>query len=152
MKLRADSSLGPPRPASARLGRLADLFWLARHTGLVFRIGCTGQLHSLQSVMARSRGQPNTSSRPPRHWLLPSMLERGVTPQAGDGRLACFLRACAARPVVVAALGGSVTSGLAYKVLSAKDQVCNSTRTASTRTPTCLPCRVLCCLRTVYLL
>ena len=142
MKLRADSSLG----------RLADLFWLACRTGLVFRTGCTGQLHSLQSVMARSRGQPNTSSRPPRNWLLPSMLEQGVTPQPGDGRLACFLRACAVRPVVVAAFGGSVTSGLAYKVLSAKDQVCNSTRTASTRTPTCLPCTLLPTYCLLYLL
>ena len=50
------------------------------------------------------------------------MLERGVTPAPGDARLGCFVRACAARPVVVAAFGGSVTSGLAYKVLSAKDQ------------------------------
>ena len=86
--------------------------------------GCTGAscLHSLQSMMARSRGQPNSSSRLPRNWLLPSMLEQGVTPAPGDDRLGCFLRGCAARPVVVAAFGGSVTSGLAYKVLSAKDQ------------------------------
>ena len=129
---------------------------------------CTGArcLHSLPSVMARElrhtrHGQPNTSSRLPRNWLLPGMLDQGVTPAHGDGRLGCFLRACAPRPVVVAALGGfaalfertvlvapqaqweaaarrwgptgvgpilgsqnpgSVTSGLAYRVLSAKDQ------------------------------
>ena len=111
-----------PRPASAdtQIWAPPGRYSIAP-TSLVFRTGARC-LHSLQSVMAPSRGQPNTSSPLPRNWLLPSMLERGVTPAPGDARLGCFVRACAARPVVVAAFGGSVTSGLAYKVLSAKDQ------------------------------
>ena len=111
-----------PRPASAdtQIWAPPGRYSIAP-TSLVFRTGARC-LHSLQSVMAPVRGQPNTSSPLPRNWLLPSMLERGVTPAPGDARLGCFVRACAARPVVVAAFGGSVTSGLAYKVLSAKDQ------------------------------
>ena len=69
-------------------------------TSLVLRTGARC-LHSLQSVMASSRGQPNTSSPLLRNWLQPSMLDRGVTPAPADARLGCFVRACAARPVVV---------------------------------------------------
>ena len=50
------------------------------------------------------------------------MLDDGVTGARGDARLACFLRSAAARPVVVAAFGGSVTAGLSYKVLNASEQ------------------------------
>ena len=36
------SCLGQPRPASASLGQLAGMFWLAGHTRLVFHIGPHG--------------------------------------------------------------------------------------------------------------
>lgn len=45
-----------------------------------------------------------------------AMLEPGVLGVRSDRRLACFHRLAAARPVTVAALGGSITAGLTYRM------------------------------------
>eukprot|EP00964_Phaeocystis_antarctica_P122582 scaffold86249_cov66-Phaeocystis_antarctica.AAC.5 len=58
----ARSSLGRP-PASASLVQLADLFWLAGHTGLVFRIGGETALPRRQELAQRGRRPGYVRSR-----------------------------------------------------------------------------------------
>jgi len=58
----ARSSLGRP-PASASLVQLADLFWLAGHTGLVFRIGGEAALPRRQELAQRGRRPGYVRSR-----------------------------------------------------------------------------------------
>ena len=51
-------------------------------------------------------------------WLDDVQAGRGVVRASTDPSLACFVRAAERRPVRVAAVGGSVTAGLAWSVLS----------------------------------
>ena len=64
MGLRPVLSSGPP-PASASLVLLADRFWLASHTGLVFHIGGEAALPWRQELAQRGRRPGHVRSRDP---------------------------------------------------------------------------------------
>ena len=56
-------------------------------------------------------------------WLSEEQLDRAVSHARRSRRLACFVRAAVRSPVIVAALGGSITSGLPFGTLSGREHL-----------------------------
>lgn len=76
---------------------------------LTFR---TAEERLIRAASPASRVQLGTS------WLDDVQASNGVVRASTDPSLACFVRAAERRPVRIAAIGGSVTAGLAWSVLS----------------------------------
>ena len=77
----------------------------------------TASHHATAQIRGDHAARVNSSRWLGEARLRDAMLERGVLGARSDRRLACFHRTAAARPVTVAALGGSITAGLAYRMV-----------------------------------
>ena len=70
------------------------------------------------SNAAGSSGRCYASYNVTRTWLNTTMIAQGVIDAPGDSRLACLHRRAQRRPITIAALGGSITTGVSYQAVA----------------------------------